>query len=413
MVKKIPLKTKLFASTFLLCGICSGLTLFLLKSGPIAALATALLITAILTFFINAKLLAPLQQVLAEFKDIANFRKNLSHQITINSGDEVEELAGYANSLFSSTWLMINKVEQASGKSSNMAERINNALEKTSASTQEICSTMEGIARGTNNHAEKVNTTSQHAQNLKYAIKEITTRTEQAVSTAKEVAVAAEVGNTQMSKAMHRMKVIEESVDSSSQAIIELGVKSEKINQIVEMITQIANQTNLLALNAAIEAARAGEQGRGFAVVAEEVRELAEQSAQATEEITQLVKEIQETTKLAAKVMQEGTADFHQGTKAVEDTGQELNKISIAIVNLSTIIQDVAQIIHQQEYAAAEVGAAVQQISILAYETATGTEQVCNATQEQNLVLNEIVTSTNELTKVAGNLKRMVEKCKG
>lgn len=411
-LKKISLKAKLLVSVFLLSLICTGLTFNLLSLGFVLSFSISILVTGVVAFIIISILLAPLKKMLLEFQDIAEFRKNLSHQFTIKSGDEVEEIASYANSLFQSTWLMINKVGEASGNSLNMAEKINESLAKSSSSSQEICSTMEQIAQGASSQAAEMTTTSQHAQSLRSAIREVTLKTNQAASTASQVANAAELGNAQMSQVVHKMKMIQQSVDKSCQTIVELGTKSEQINQIVEIINGIANQTNLLALNAAIEAARAGEQGRGFAVVAEEVRQLAEQSAEATQQIAQLIQEIQQTTQIAVKVMEEGTAEFHEGTKGVQDTGKELEQIIGQIGSLSSMLQSIAQIIQQQDLATEEVGSTIQHISSLSQEMATGTGKASLAIQEQNFALNEIVTSTNQLIALASNLNRMVEKCK-
>src|SRR5690606_2134249 len=114
-----------------------------------------------------------------------------------------------------------------------------------------------------------------------------------------------------------------------------LGQRSQEIGHIVGVITSIAEQTNLLALNAAIEAARAGEHGRGFAVVADEVRKLAEQSARATTDITELVTAIQAETETAVSEMNTGAQRTEATISVVKKTGDTLHNI---LSNIDTII---------------------------------------------------------------------------
>lgn len=118
------------------------------------------------------------------------------------------------------------------------------------------------------------------------------------------------------------MKNITEQVSVSAQVVGNLGKRSDEIGQIVETISGIAAQTNLLALNAAIEAARAGEQGRGFAVVADEVRKLAEQSAEAAANISKLIITIQQDTNSAVESIENGNRGVKDGMESVMATGE-------------------------------------------------------------------------------------------
>ena len=120
---------------------------------------------------------------------------------------------------------------------------------------------------------------------------------------------AAQKGEALMNEAMAKMAGIEQSVLHSAEVVEKLGESSKQIGEIVDTISGIADQTNLLALNAAIEAARAGETGRGFAVVAEEVRKLAEQSREASEQIKERIAGVQRDTAEAVAAMQSGTSE--------------------------------------------------------------------------------------------------------
>ncbi|MGE5508070.1 MAG: methyl-accepting chemotaxis protein [Chitinophagales bacterium] len=124
-------------------------------------------------------------------------------------------------------------------------------------------------------------------------------------------------------------------VEGFSGTIRSLGERSQQIGQIVDLITGIADQTYLLALNAAIEGARAGEQGRGFAVVAEEVRKLAEQSAQAAQRIAELVKEIRDDTAQVVDAMDQENQQVTEGIGVVKEAGGAFRRLVDGISRLN------------------------------------------------------------------------------
>jgi methyl-accepting chemotaxis protein len=148
-----------------------------------------------------------------------------------------------------------------------------------------------------------------------------------AATAASQAAETARLGGSIVAETLAKMKVIAESVGATANKMEELGRSSDQIGRIIGVIDDIADQTNLLALNAAIEAARAGEQGRGFAVVAEEVRKLAERTTTATQEIAQMIRNIQDETKVAVVAMESGTKQVEEGVTSTAKAGDSLRAI--------------------------------------------------------------------------------------
>jgi len=161
---------------------------------------------------------------------------------------------------------------------------------------------------------------------------------------------------------------IARSVESSARTVEELGERSGQVSAIVGVIGDIAAQTNLLALNAAIEAARAGEQGRGFAVVADEVRKLAERTANSTREITEMVNSIQQGTQGAVASMEDGVARVNKGVERARHAGEAMGGIRDAANQVLSTVAEISHALREQSTASAEIAEQVTMIARMAEE---------------------------------------------
>jgi methyl-accepting chemotaxis protein len=179
------------------------------------------------------------------------------------------------------------------------------------------------------------------------------------------------------------------SVDATNSTITKLGVSSEEIGNVLKAITSIAEQTNLLALNATIEAARAGEAGKGFAVVANEVKELAKETAKATEDITRKIEAIQSDTRGAVDAIGEITGVIRQ-----------INDISGTI----------ASAVEEQSATTAEIGRNVEQAARGSGEIAGNITGVATAAQSTSTGAQSAQQAARELAQMAAELQQMVGK---
>jgi methyl-accepting chemotaxis protein len=208
-------------------------------------------------------------------------------------------------------------------------------------------------------------------------VSEVTTTIEELNTTATRIAKNAETVARLAGDTLAGMQEISTKVNDTSRKILALGEKSQSIGNITKLIDDIADQTNLLALNAAIEAARAGEVGRGFAVVAQEVRKLAERSSESTEEIRQIIKEIQGETNSTIMSIEGSTNWVKKGLEMIEETAKSAKEISIAT--------------QQQKFAS---------------------EQVVQAMREIDSVTKQFVSSTRQATASAAQLSTLSEELK-
>jgi methyl-accepting chemotaxis protein len=164
-------------------------------------------------------------------------------------------------------------------------------------------------------------------QQLDHSAQDIANSCGTVVKQSEQTSSAVLQGNAAIHGTISQMQQMSDTVHQSANALQQLTAKAEKIDQIVGVIRGIAEQTNLLALNAAIEAARAGEQGRGFAVVAEEVRNLAQRAESSSREISAVIAEIQQETRLSHQQMQQSVVLADQSMQACEESGTALASV--------------------------------------------------------------------------------------
>ncbi|MEW6663103.1 MAG: methyl-accepting chemotaxis protein [Bacillota bacterium] len=265
----------------------------------------------------------------------------------------------------------------------------------------QVAESVQEIARGAQEQAVNAQSVAQSMEKLLQRVKAVHASSEEMKAGVETVFKVTTAGDEAIHAAEAQMAAISTQVGSISILVDNLGRRSRDVEQIVELITGIADQTNLLALNAAIEAARAGEHGRGFAVVAEEVRKLAEQSAQAAGRIIDTIKEMRSETDKAMRAMGEGTKEVEQGSDLLRKTSGAFAQIRESIGLLGEGAQKMVSLAREMELTGQEVGAQVQNIAAVTEEATAGAEEVSAAVEQQRLSVKEIAASAAKLSDMA------------
>ncbi|MEN6617686.1 MAG: methyl-accepting chemotaxis protein, partial [Syntrophorhabdus sp.] len=253
----------------------------------------------------------PIESASETMKNIA--QGDLTRRIQHNASGKFGALLDQMNSFLGSIQDIIARSRESNITVVYSANILDTTAEQMAAGIQQVTNQIASVATA----SEEMSTTSSEiAQNCLMAAKS----SEKADSLAK-------VGESTINETVAVMTKINEMVKMSAGIIKNLGVRSDQIGTVVELINDIADQTNLLALNAAIEAARAGEHGRGFAVVADEVRKLAERTTQATKEIGETIVAMQSETKSAVSSMEAGVREVELGAHETAKSGSALQEI--------------------------------------------------------------------------------------
>jgi len=375
----------------------------------IVALVSITLLGTVLVLF---KKIRPLTLVAKRMEELSANEGDLTARITVESKDEVGQLAKGFNGFLDNLQHMIKMVNTAVFQVAASAEELTANAEQTSKATEEIAHTIQEVANGTDQQSMSVKHGSAAIDHMASGVRHITMHADDVSALVRNATEVAVEGNRSIRQAVEQMNAISNAIDGIAGVIKGLGERSHEIGQIIEAITTIAAQTNLLALNAAIEAARAGEHGKGFAVVADEVRKLAEQSSHSAQQIAHLITAIQGETSKAVIAMESGTQEVASGISVVNDAGAAFDRIHHSVSEVATKIVHVSAESKQVAVQTERVVEAIRLIQSIAEVSAVGTQNASAASQEQLASMEEISASASTLAKMAEELQELVGKFK-
>lgn len=330
----------------------------------------------VLTVMVERRVSGPLMLVTASLKDVAEGEGDLTRRIPITAQDEIGELSHWFNTFLDKLQSLIRQVQENTRQLAESCEGI-------SASSMEM-------ARGAEAQQMQTAQVATAMQEMSVTVQEVSQNSNSAAERAHEGAGNARVGGEVMARTIEMMRRVTASVDQAAKQVEELGSRSDQIGRIVGVIKEIAEQTNLLALNAAIEAARAGEHGRGFAVVAGEVRNLAERTTKATQEIASMIGSIQQETRGAVEAMVRGTQEVQQGVTAAEESGAKLREIIGGTEQAAQMVAQIATAATEQASTTDEVNSNINEIARISNDFAAGAQKSAKASESLNRLAVEL-----------------------
>ena len=337
----------------------------LLATVSIFGVATALLI--VLGVWLARGIVKPLDGMRRAIVSVAS-DNDFTHRIPVTSRDEAGQTAQAFNQL----------IEQMQ---SSLREVLDNAA-RISSAAHSAAEVSRQVSDASDNQSESASAMAAAIEEMTVSITHINESTQDALRRAHEAGEAANSGAETISQTNVEMAEIAKTVQSAGQNINEVGVQSNKISMIVQVIKDVADQTNLLALNAAIEAARAGEQGRGFAVVADEVRKLAERTASSTTDISKVVNAMQSTTQTAVVGMESVVQRVDVGNTLSDQAATRVGEIQGSAQHVAEAINDISVALNEQSSVAQDIARRVETVARMSEENSFAAKNTAHVAEE-------------------------------
>jgi len=301
---------------------------------------------------------------------------------------------------------IVAEVVASADKIAASASDLSAVSEELAASSSQVSSAMLEISTGAETQRSELNATQGALEQQRKATAEMADAASQVARLGEEIRTVADRHRNDIAAAGNTLLDVREVVRTTGTEVTQLAEQSAAIDDFVDLIKRISSQTNLLALNAAIEAARAGEHGRGFAVVAEEVRQLADESARAAEDVARTTRVIREQVEEVTATMAVGQAKVRGIESVAEGAARGLTEIVAAVEQVEQAASRVTSAAHENRGVTEQLGAQAQQVVSRAVSHASSAEQVTAATEQQG-------ASTQEMAAAAGDLLQAAEKLRG
>ena len=396
LVLRVP-QSEVFASSRALLGIMVGIAVvaFIILSG--------------ILFYIARLISVPVE-------DLAGFAATIAQgdlRKTALPVERTDEIGTLHNSFCNMTHNLRKLIRQVSEVAGHIAESSADLSENTKEAAQASEYTAKSVAQvadASRAQSETISSATGLMQESSSSISQVTDVISEIVDSAKATEEATREGQTILSNTISKMNSLKDGTVAVTDTVKELQSSAHEVSSIVEMITNISEQTNLLALNAAIEAARAGEHGKGFSVVADEVRKLAEQSKEATQNISTLLGSNAVQMDKTFRAMEEQTTNVEESVEEIHRSGEKFAAIAELIEGLSGQINHIAEIAASVQKTSHRAVSSIENIKSGSSDADTKMQEevsaISSAAEQQSAAMSEIASASHKLSELGQELQQ-------
>lgn len=375
------------------------------------AIGVLVLVYIVITIVFN-KITRPIIQISKKVGELSSSNGDLTQRLAVLTSDEIGELAKNTNSLLEFLNSVISNIDKDATTLDRSIDEINRTIESFESDIMNMYNQSQklaGDAQSTINNIESSSNTFDSVLEAIYSIKDCMEGCKDRLSSVNDTI---DKNKTIISEEKDTIDRLSDASDKTSSAVTRLMDVSSNIGDILKIVMQISEQTNLLALNAAIEAARAGESGKGFSVVADEIRKLAEQSAQSTGKIGNLMTEIQSEINNIKAEKDHMDIEYSSTIELFKASSKEMDMIFQLIGHIKNEIENSQEQIVTLANMKTEIQNRLNSVHDIAVTTHDSADSIEENAQRQSAVIQQISAAMNELVNISKNLDQEVHRFK-
>ncbi|MVP00593.1 methyl-accepting chemotaxis protein [Paenibacillus lutrae] len=381
------------------------------KGMVLGAVLLALLVGALMAFFIIRMIARPVTLVADSVKRIAGGDLT-AEDVAVKQQDEIGDMARAFNDMKHNLRTLMMNIDDNALQVASASKELSGGSGQAVIAAQQIAEAVQGISETADNQVARIRENKLAMEESAAGIQRIAQSAAITVESAERADQEAQQGRALLEETVAQLKQIQSTMGTSAAVINELGEQSKQIEKISIFIKEIATQTNLLSLNASIEAARAGEHGKGFAVVAEEVKKLAEQTGYASGQIADGIRSMVEKVGKSVDAMKAGSEEIEAGTRAMDRTGEAFDHIYKAVGVVAGQAQEVSAATEELSAVTEQLLVTEQQLVELSSVISDQSQNIAAVCEEQLASMEEIAASSESLDGMAAGLQDNIHQFK-
>ena len=377
----------------------------------IMTLSLGIIWSGILAFIAAGVIIKPLQNL--EEVALKAAEGDIREDLEISrSDDETRSLGITFNHMLANLREIVHSIDVNFKQTNSKVISISDESTKAAEQADSIRRTIREISLGADNSAISIQNTAESVEDIITIAREVQEKAKSSATVSVEMVKELKHSKDVIRTLTAGIESLAHENQGSLLAVKRLEENAKQVEKIIQLVGDIAAQTNLLALNASIEAARAGEHGKGFAVVAEEVRKLADESANAVQGISSLIQNIQNEVQSVVKQISDQVAIANNEVEKGKETNILIEGMTKTVYKVAEAVKDITDLVDQQMSSIEHTSMQSQEVAAIAEETSASAEEVAAATQEQAFVIEQVEKLAFELKEQADQLKQMITRFK-